>query len=806
MKRLNNALLLGILLVSTGACTMPGWPSNQVTPLPPPTTIPAFTQQPTHTPLPTATPTPQPYARVEMGDRGIFFGDWDQALEEYRKALEGSPDELVQYAARLGIARTHFLSGDLAVAQEQLETLISATSDFPQLAEAYYFLGQVYEAQGDYQAAAQSYAEYVELRPGVIDSHVNELRGDMLSAAGDHLGAIAAYQAALAAPRLNSSLDIEFKLAQAYEYSGDGATALVAYQDLYSRTANDYLRARLDYLIGQLYLASEETELAQAAFLDAVMNYPLAYDAYLALVELVDAGVPVDELQRGLVDYYAGQYAVAIAAFDRYLLADASDAATALYYKGLSQSALGDYQGAMDTWAEVMQSHPDSGLWDDAWEQTADVLWFQLGEYREATQVLLDFVDQFPTHVRAAEFLFFAARIAERGDHLDQAAIIWERIGSEYPGSELAEEALHLAGITRYRLADYINAEDMFQKLLAFSMDLEVRSAAYLWIGKARNALGQEESARTAWEQSVVVDPTGYYSERAGELLDGIEPFTFPLEYDLSIDVNAEQRAAEEWMRTIFGIPEEVDLSGPGSLVDDARFERGSEFWKLGLYEAARNEFEDLRKSVETDPENSYRLANHLLEMGLYRTAIFAARQVLNQAGMDDAETMSAPVYFNHIRFGPYFRELVMPASEVFDFHPLFLFSVMRQESLFEGFVRSTAGARGLMQIIPSTGQEIAANANWPPGYTDEDLYRPLVSVNLGTDYLNRQRGFMSGDHYGALAAYNGGPGNAMTWKNLVPPDPDLYVEVIRFEETREYIKGIFEIFSIYKQLYDRTP
>ena len=564
---------------------------------------------------------------------------------------------------RLGIARTHFLSGDLAVAQEQLETLISATSDFPQLAEAYYFLGQVYEAQGDYQAAAQSYAEYVELRPGVIDSHVNELRGDMLSAAGDHLGAIAAYQAALAAPRLNSSLDIEFKLAQAYEYSGDGATALVAYQDLYSRTANDYLRARLDYLIGQLYLASGETELAQAAFLDAVMNYPLAYDAYLALVELVDAGVPVDELQRGLVDYYAGQYAVAIAAFDRYLLADASDAATALYYKGLSQSALGDYQGAMDTWAEVMQSHPDSGLWDDAWEQTADVHWFQLGEYREATQVLLDFVDQFPTHVRAAEFLFFAARIAERGDHLDQAAIIWERIGSEYPGSELAEEALHLAGITRYRLADYINAEDMFQKLLAFSMDLEVRSAAYLWIGKARNALGQEESARTAWEQSVVVDPTGYYSERAGELLDGIEPFTFPLEYDLSIDVNAEQRAAEEWMRTIFGIPEEVDLSGPGSLVDDARFERGSEFWKLGLYEAARNEFEDLRKSVETDPENSYRLANHLLEMGLYRTAIFAARQVLNQAGMDDAETMSAPVYFNHNRFGPYFRELVMPAD-----------------------------------------------------------------------------------------------------------------------------------------------
>jgi soluble lytic murein transglycosylase len=605
---------------------------------------------------------------------------------------------------------------------------------------------------------------------------------------------------------LNSSLDIEFKMAQAYEFSGDLATALVAYQDLYSRTANDYMRAQLDYLIGQAYLSLGETELAQDAYLDAVMNYPLSYNSYLALVDLVEAGVAVDELQRGLVDYYAGQHAVAIAAFDRYIQAGGLDLATAWYYKGLSQSALGDHEGAMETWAEIMQSHPDADEWDDAWEQTADVLWFQLGEYREATQVLLDFVDQFPAHARAAEFLFQAARIAERGEHLDLAASTWARIGSEYPGSELAEGALHLAGITRYRLADYVAAEEIFQKLLAFSMDLEVRSAAYFWTGKARSEMGQEEAAKIAWEQAVLVDPTGYYSERASDLLAGIDPFTAPLEYDLTIDVDAEKQAAEEWMRTIFGIPEETDLTGPGSLAGDARFKRGNEFWRLGLYEAARDEFEDLRLSLESDPANSYRLANYLLEKGLYRTAIFAARQVLNQVGMDDSETMSAPVYFNHIRFGPYYRELVMPASEEYNFHPLFLFSVMRQESLFEGFVRSSAGARGLMQIIPSTGQEIAANAGWPPGYTDEDLYRPLVSVNLGSDYLNRQRGFMSGDLYGALAAYNGGPGNAMTWKNLVPPDPDLYVEVIRFEETREYIKGIYEIFSIYKHFYDRTP
>lgn len=756
--------------------------------------------------MPTATSTPQPYARVALGDWALFLGDWDNALVEYQQALDSSQDAEVQFAARLGIARTHFLAGDFTTSQEQLETLIAENVDFPHLAEAYFVLAQVHEAQGNFAAAAEHYGKYVELGPGVINSHVNELRGDALTAAGDYLGAIAAYQAALAAPRLNSSLDIEFKMAQAYDNSGDLATGLIAYQDIYSRTANDYLRARLDYLIAQAYLALGEDDLAQEAYLDAVTNYPLSYDSYLALVDLVDAGVEVDELQRGLIDYYAGQYAVAVAAFDRYIQADSGDLATAKYYKGLSQNALGDHDGALKTWDEVIQSHPDAEVWDDAWEQISEVLWFHLGEYQESTQVLLDFVDQFPTHARAAEFLFHAAMIAERGEELDQAATLWSRVASEYPGSDLAEQAFHSAGITRYRLADYLATEEIFQKLLAFSMDLDARSAAYFWIGKARNAMGEDEAAFTAWEQAAQVDPTGYYSERANDLLAGIEPFTPPLEYDLAIDVKAEKQAAEEWMRTIFAIPDEVDLSSLGSLSTDARFQRGKEFWRLGMYEAARNEFEDLRLSLVEDPANSYRLANYLLEKGLYRTAIFAARQVLDQAGMDDAETMSAPKYFNHVRFGPYYRELVMPASETYNFHPLFLFSVMRQESLFEGFVRSDAGARGLMQIIPSTGQEVAANAGWPPGYTDEDLYRPLVSVNLGSDYLNRQRGYMSGDLYGALAAYNGGPGNAMTWKNLVPPDPDLYVEVIRFPETKEYIKGISEIFSIYKQLYDRTP
>jgi tetratricopeptide (TPR) repeat protein len=107
-------------------------------------------------------------------------------------------------------------------------------------------------------------------------------------------------------------------------------------------------------------------------------------------------------------------------------------------------------------------------------------------------------------------------------------------------------------------------------------------------------------------------------------------------------------------MRVEFGLPADTDLDGLGPLAGDPRIVRGTEFWELGLYEEARLEFEDLRESISTSPENNFRLADYMLELGLYRTAIFAARQVLTLAGLDDhSESLGAPAYFNHIRYGP---------------------------------------------------------------------------------------------------------------------------------------------------------
>jgi soluble lytic murein transglycosylase len=725
---------------------------------------------PSIVPSPTPFPTLIPQVQIEKADRAYSNGEWERALLEYQTALNGGLNEEnhteIQPAALLGIGRSHVQMGQYPEAIEAFERLISNFPEFSQLGTANFGLAESLTALSQYDESANAYQRYLELRPGVIDSYIQERRGDVLAAKGDYLGAIEAYQSAFSAPRAGDSFPIEIKIGNAYAALGDFNTALVAYQDVYTHTTNDYTKAYVDYLMGGTYSALNEMDEAYRAYLDAVENYPLAYEAYQALILLVDSGYPVSEFDRGLVDYFAGQYNLSIAAFDRYLSIESENAGTAYYYKGLANLAMDNPGEAIDSWNVLIQSYLADEYWDDAWEEKAFTQWAYFDQYSGAIQTLIDFVDGYPSHTRAAEFLYDAAQIAERSGDLELAARIWERLPSEYPSSEFIHRAIFQAGIAYFRSGNYAEALTRFENYLNISVDQGDKSAAYFWMAKSFQALGNDSSAQAFLGNAANEDPTGYYSERARDILVGRKPFASPVMFDLAYDADIEKQEAEAWMESVFSYPDGTDISGPGTLLNDPRLIRGTELWNLDLFELARLEFESLRLDILDDPIENYQLANYLLDLGLFRPAIFAARQVLNNNGMDDAQTMAAPVYFNHIRFGSYYRDLVLPAAEAYGFHPLFLFSVMRQESLFEGFVRSSAGARGLMQIMPSTGESIAANSGWPPGYSNDDLYRPFVSINMGANYLEKQREFFDGDLFGALAAYNAGPGNAMVWKN----------------------------------------
>ena len=799
-------ILFMIFLTLLAACTREAPLSSSLPTAPIELPTPAITSTPPPTPTVAPSPTPLPAKRVESGDQALFNGDWETALTEYEQAYKNSNDAEIKAAALLGSARARWMSRNLYETNRTLENLIKDYPFFSQRAQAYFLLARLREAQKRYAEAAEAYTKYLELKPGLIDAYILDLRGDAQYAAAQYSAAAQDYQSALESTSRLDGVFLRMKMARAYSLAGDYPTALTIYDDVQTRASDDNTRALAYLRKGEIYAQLGQSDQANAAYLEAVQNFPTSYHSYSALVALVDAGVKVNELQRGIVDYYAGQYGVAQAAFDRYLQNNPADPATALYFYGLSARKLGSYEAAIQQWERVIGNYPDHPYWDEAWEEKAYTLWAFMNQYKPAMQTLLDFVEKAPLHPRAAEFLFDAALIAERDNQLDQAAQVWDRVAREYPNDERAARSLFLMGIAQYRLGEFPKALDSFQRHFNTSTSISDRSAAQFWVGKCYLALEDAASARVAWEKAAEIDPTGYYSERAQDMLYNRPPFDPPLSYDLSYDLQRERKRAEDWMRDAFSLSPEIDLSGLGELADLAALKRGEELWHLGLYDDARSEFENVRLQHLNDPITQYRLANYLLQLGAYRPAIMAGRQVLSLAGMSDADTLDAPIYFNHLRFGIYFSDLILPLAKQYNFHPLFLYSVVRQESLFEGFVRSSAGASGLMQIIPATGQDIAERLGWPQDYSSEDLSRPLVNLTFGVAYLDAQRTAFNGDLYAALAAYNGGPENARQWSKLASSDQDLFLEVIRYAETRNYIRGVYELFNIYRLLYERTP
>ncbi|HLA08157.1 MAG TPA: tetratricopeptide repeat protein [Anaerolineales bacterium] len=760
---------------------------------------------PTPSPSPTSTPlpTPIPVLRIDAGDKALFLGDFDSAREQYLSAFNDSTDKGLQAAALWGLGRTELADERYPLAIETLTTLTTEYPDSTYAARAYFLIGQAHSNLSQHQQAADAYNTYLTRVPGVLEGYVQEYRGDALNEIKDFTGAQNAYTAALNASRLDDGLTLQIKIAEARADFGDYAGALTLYDQIFASTSNDYIKAQIDYLAGNAHIELDQTDEGHTRYLHAVENYPLSIFSYLSLVELVDADVPVDDLDRGLADYFAAQYDVALAAFDRYIAANPVSDGTAHYYRALTLRDLQRTQEAIDALDDFIKTYAGHERWTDAWEEKAYLEWAVLGDYQAGTKTLTNFVAAVPNSTAAPGFLMTAARVIERDDRLEEAAQTWERVANEYSASESVPLALFLAGIARYRLNDLEGALATFQRDLLLSTKSEDRARAYFWIGKTQAQLGDNPSAQASWQQGLALDSSNYYSLRARDLLLGAAPFASAPSTELTPDLEKERRDAEAWVRLTFELPAETDLTGPGALAQDARFIRGTELWELGMYDEARLEFEALREVVSTSPEDSFRLANHLLGIGLYRTSIFAARQVLTLAGHESqSASLTAPPYFNHIRYGLYYQDLVETEAQNFGLDPLFLFSMIRQESLFEGFVKSTAEAHGLMQVIPATGEQIADELNWPLGYTSNDLYRPNVSVRFGAYYLDKNRDLLGGSLFAALAAYNGGPGNAIAWNELAGNDPDLFVEVVRFEETRNYIRSIYEIYSTYRALY----
>jgi len=144
-------------------------------------------------------------------------------------------------------------------------------------------------------------------------------------------------------------------------------------------------------------------------------------------------------------------------------------------------------------------------------------------------------------------------------------------------------------------------------------------------------------------------------------------------------------------------------------------------------------------------------------------------------------------------------KEIVSNANK-HNIDPAWVFAIARQESAFFTDAVSPAGARGLMQLMPSTAKILAKKYDVQLD-CDMLLHMPLVNVQLGTVYLKNLKQRMYNNTILATASYNAGPGSIQRWlPQKETMEADIWIENIPYRETREYVKNVLAFTSIYRQ------
>jgi soluble lytic murein transglycosylase len=134
---------------------------------------------------------------------------------------------------------------------------------------------------------------------------------------------------------------------------------------------------------------------------------------------------------------------------------------------------------------------------------------------------------------------------------------------------------------------------------------------------------------------------------------------------------------------------------------------------------------------------------------------------------------------------------------------PALVLAITRQESQFDPRVRSSADARGMMQLLPGTARDTARKIG--VGYDEGQLWEAEYNMRLGSAYLGEVADRFSGSYIMAAAGYNAGPGRPGQWAAFCgdprspSTDPLDYIECIPFNETRNYVMRVMENMQVYR-------
>lgn len=212
---------------------------------------------------------------------------------------------------------------------------------------------------------------------------------------------------------------------------------------------------------------------------------------------------------------------------------------------------------------------------------------------------------------------------------------------------------------------------------------------------------------------------------------------------------------------------------------------RAKELYTLGREAKARAEW--VFGTQQMDDKERHAAAALAMHWGFPNWSILALSKANNRNDLE-------------LRFPLVYHQPILQEAKRHQIDPALVFAVTRQESAFVHNARSTAGAMGLMQLMPGTAQLVAKKHQLTLG-NSAAILEPHKNIQLGTRYLKMLMDNYDNHPILATAAYNAGPGRVKKWLPNAKMSADAWIETIPFKETREYVKNVLTYTIIYQQL-----
>ena len=386
-----------------------------------------------------------------------------------------------------------------------------------------------------------------------------------------------------------------------------------------------------------------------------------------------------------------------------------------------------------------------------------------------------------PPPTRLAEIYLAMARYYEARRN-PAGVVAWStRVIERFPAHRLTGTAYWLPFWIHYRRRDFEQARKWLDRAIADAGALDSGSRAQFlyWKGRLQELRGQSEEAAGTWAQLQQLWPTSFYALASRFALHKAE---LKPRFAGSVPPLKER-----------GEPPRLQAVWENDALARALFlfVVGEETWAAAITGRIMGQ--------PLPPEIIRELGEVFRYFGRYRlqnrlAANYHLKKLRREAPSDAAMWQHA--------YPRAFWDVVLSETGTHRVNPFFVLAVMREESHFFAEANSTAGAKGLMQLMPATARMVARRNRLE--YDDAALVEPSVNIPLGVLYLKRVLNRFDWNPVHAAAAYNAGPTAVKRWRtqfgNLPPAE---FVERIPYDETRAYVKRVIASYLIYRQLYD---